>query len=157
MTQRFASNVLTKVETRYGTLQVLDVENDVVGRFLQRYGEWGWDEVRFVASVLPDRARVLDIGAYLGTFGLGIALQKPLAFLCLVEANPSVIPQLKANVRDPPPLNWSTPRYVFLANRRTKMPRKRHKPEEIVAKLRQVDVLVSRKAPNAATFVGTAW
>src|SRR5215204_3348702 len=28
--------------------------------------------------------------------------------------------------------------------RRTTMPRKRHKPEEIVAKLRQVDVLVSR-------------
>src|SRR3954462_16022629 len=28
--------------------------------------------------------------------------------------------------------------------RRTTMPRKRHKPEEIVAKLRQVDVLVSQ-------------
>jgi putative transposase len=28
--------------------------------------------------------------------------------------------------------------------RRTAMPRKRHKPEEIVAKLRQVDVLVSQ-------------
>src|SRR6187200_2893095 len=28
--------------------------------------------------------------------------------------------------------------------RRTEMPRKRHKPEEIVAKLRQVDVLISR-------------
>src|SRR4026208_380483 len=28
--------------------------------------------------------------------------------------------------------------------RRTKMPRKHHKPEEIVAKLRQVDVLVSQ-------------
>src|SRR4028119_1113233 len=31
-----------------------------------------------------------------------------------------------------------------LAPRRTAMPRKRHKPEEIVAKLRQVDVLVSQ-------------
>src|SRR5919107_5084442 len=28
--------------------------------------------------------------------------------------------------------------------RRTTMPRKRHKPEEIVAKLRQVDILVSQ-------------
>jgi FkbM family methyltransferase len=42
---------------------------------------------------------VLDIGAYLGTFGLGIAQQKQLAFLCLVEANPSITPLLKANVR----------------------------------------------------------
>src|ERR671910_3254212 len=30
------------------------------------------------------------------------------------------------------------------AHRRTAMPRKRHKPEEIVAKLRQVDVMVSQ-------------
>ncbi len=29
------------------------------------------------------------------------------------------------------------------------MPKKRHKPEEIVAKLRQVDVLVSREQPVA--------
>jgi transposase-like protein len=31
-----------------------------------------------------------------------------------------------------------------LASRRTAIPRKKHKPEEIVAKLRQVDVLVSQ-------------
>ena len=31
-----------------------------------------------------------------------------------------------------------------MAPRRTAMPRKRHKPEEIVAKLRQGDVLVAR-------------
>jgi putative transposase len=31
-----------------------------------------------------------------------------------------------------------------LADRRTDIPKKRHKPEEIVAKLRQVDVLVSQ-------------
>jgi putative transposase len=34
--------------------------------------------------------------------------------------------------------------YVFGLKKRTKMPRKRHKPEEIVAKLRQVDVLASQ-------------
>src|SRR5262245_19914689 len=41
----------------------------------------------------------------------------------------------------PPPTKWSDLRYV---SRRTAMARKRYKPEEIVAKLRQVDVLVSR-------------
>jgi hypothetical protein len=33
---------------------------------------------------------------------------------------------------------------MLLASRRTDMPRKRHKPEEIVTKLRQVDVMVSQ-------------
>ena len=47
-------------------------------------------------------------------------------------------------LRDPPPLNWSTLKYVFGRRRRTTMLKKRHKPEEIVAKLRQVEVLTSQ-------------
>ena len=43
-----------------------------------------------------------------------------------------------------PPLKWSDLKYVFLASRRTAMPRKRHKPEEILTKLRQVDVPISQ-------------
>jgi hypothetical protein len=39
-----------------------------------------------------------------------------------------------------------------MADRRTALPRKRHRPEEIVAKLRQVDVMVSvRKSRPEAT------
>src|SRR5215204_5786369 len=38
--------------------------------------------------------------------------------------------------------------------RRTTMPRKRHKPEEIVAKLRQVDVLVSQGQSVAERSIG---
>lgn len=40
------------------------------------------------------------------------------------------------------------------------MPRKKHKPEEIVAKLRQVDVLVSQGQPVAEAIraiCGSAW
>ena len=48
------------------------------------------------------------------------------------------------STRDPPPLNWSTLKYVFGRRRRTTMLKKRHKPEEIVAKLRQVEVLTSQ-------------
>src|SRR5262245_26669660 len=44
---------------------------------------------------------------------------------------------------DPPPLKWSDLRYVFDIQEDCKA-RKRYKPEEIVAKLRQVDVLVSQ-------------
>jgi hypothetical protein len=39
-------------------------------------------------------------------------------------------------------MNWSALRYVF--GQRGGLPRKHHKPEEIVAKLRQVDVLTSQ-------------
>src|ERR1700747_1315313 len=45
---------------------------------------------------------------------------------------------------DPPPVKWSTLSYGFLLARRTAMPRKSYQPEEIVAKLRQVDVLTSQ-------------
>ncbi len=47
------------------------------------------------------------------------------------------------NARDPPPMKWSDSKYV-LRSRRTAMARKRYKPEEIVAKLRQVEVLASQ-------------
>jgi putative transposase len=36
-----------------------------------------------------------------------------------------------------------------MASRRTDMPKKRHKPEEVVAKLRQVDVLAAQGTPIA--------
>src|SRR5271166_2376529 len=48
------------------------------------------------------------------------------------------------NMIDPPPLKWSIPMYVFGQRGGPTMPRKHHKPEEIVAKLRQVDVLSSQ-------------
>lgn len=86
------------VPTRYGSLKVPDGTRDLIGRFLLHYGEWAWDEVSFVASVLPDDARVLDIGACLGTFGLGLSRAASLSRLCLVEANPAVMPYLRKNV-----------------------------------------------------------
>src|SRR3981081_3353822 len=55
-------------------------------------------------------------------------------------------PAQRAGVSDTdrPPRKWSTLSFIFLARRRTAMPRKSYKPEEIVAKLRQVDVLTSQ-------------
>jgi FkbM family methyltransferase len=90
---------LPEVDTRYGHLRVPDTEVDLIGRFLARYGEWAWDEVGFVASVLSDGARVLDIGAFIGTFGLGLALRRRLEYLCFVEGNPIIAPTLRENVR----------------------------------------------------------
>ena len=91
---------MPEVETRYGVLKVPNTDRDTIGRFLARYGEWAWDEICFVAGALPeDGARVLDGGAFVGTFGLGLTLRRRLGFLCLVEANKAVAPLLTDNVR----------------------------------------------------------
>lgn len=87
-----------EVTTRYGRLMVPDIENDLIGRFLSRYGEWGWLEAVFVASVIPDGARILDVGAFVGTFGLAVAQLRPLEFVCFVEANGYLAPLLESNV-----------------------------------------------------------
>jgi FkbM family methyltransferase len=86
------------IDTRYGPLQIPAGEPDIIGRFLTRYGEWGWNEACFVASVLQDGARVLDAGAFVGTFGLGLALLRPLKTLCCVEANHAIVPFLTQNL-----------------------------------------------------------
>jgi len=48
-----------------------------------------------------------------------------------------------------PPEKWSSLRYGFGQTEDARMPRKRHTPEEIVAKLRQVDVLTGQGRPVA--------
>lgn len=89
----------SELATRYGRLVVPDIENDLIGRFLSRYGEWAWLEAVFVASVIPDGARVLDAGAFVGTFGLGIARLRRLELLCCVEANSVILSLLDHNVQ----------------------------------------------------------
>jgi FkbM family methyltransferase len=87
------------LDTRYGSLCVPEVSGDLIGRFLASYGEWAYDEVRFVADALPRRAvRVLDIGSFVGTFGIGLASEAEVSSVTFVEANPTVAPMLRKNV-----------------------------------------------------------
>jgi FkbM family methyltransferase len=51
----------------------------------------------YASTLPPNHVRIADIGALLGTFGLGVALQRRLGFLCLVEANSAVAPLLARN------------------------------------------------------------
>jgi len=87
------------IDTRYGPLSITSDGDDLIGRFLKECGEWAFFETSFIASVLEDGARVLDGGAFLGTFGLGIGLRRKLGLLCAAEANPQIIPLLDANLR----------------------------------------------------------
>ena len=66
----------------------------------------------------------------------------PAVLQALVVQDLSVV--IEADTSDPPPVKWSDLRYVFMTARRATMARKRYKAEEIVAKLRQVDVLTSQ-------------
>jgi FkbM family methyltransferase len=89
---------LHEVETRYGRLLVPDLESDVIGSFLARYGEWADLETRFICGVIEDGAAVADIGAFLGTFGIGLSQYRKLHKVCFVEANPEIVPLLRENV-----------------------------------------------------------
>jgi len=59
-----------------------------------------------------------------------------------------LIGELAASLTDLPPLKWSSLKYYFDRGD-TEMGRKRHTAEEIVAKLRQVDVLMAQGRPVA--------
>jgi FkbM family methyltransferase len=89
------------LDTRYGSLFVPEAAGDLIGRFLATYGEWAYDEVRFVAGALPrGPVRVLDVGAFVGTFGIGLAAEAEVASLAFVEANPVVAQVLRKNVEN---------------------------------------------------------
>jgi FkbM family methyltransferase len=85
------------LNTRYGSLSAPIGKNDLVTDFLEHYGEWASLEVDYIASFLPPKARVLDIGAYVGTFSLGLAQTAKTAFIAMVEGNPAIAPHLVLN------------------------------------------------------------
>jgi FkbM family methyltransferase len=89
---------LPEINTRYGRMIVPDVAEDIVGAFLARYGEWAEFEIRFIADNLEEGDRVADIGAFLGSFGIGLSHKKQLEKLCFVEPNPLVVEALRGNV-----------------------------------------------------------
>lgn len=85
------------VDSRYGRLQVMADDQDLIGRFLEHYGEWSHLEVEYLAQYLRRDARVLDIGAFVGTFTLGLAQTSRLGYSCMVESNPAAAALLRTN------------------------------------------------------------
>ena len=57
---------------------------------------------------------------------------------------PWIVPPVARMAADPPPLKWSILKYVLRLTGGPPCPRSVTKPEEIVAKFRQVDVMVSQ-------------
>jgi FkbM family methyltransferase len=88
-----------KVKTRYGTMLVPNTNNDIIGRFLARYGEWAEFEIKFISDNLKDDSSIADIGAFVGTFGIGISHHRKTRSVCFVEANQNVVPLLQTNAK----------------------------------------------------------
>lgn len=87
------------ISTRYGIMIITDDEQDLITQHLSRYGEWGWNETEFLASLLSEKARILDAGAFIGTFSLGIAQNSQASYICAIEANPISIALLRQNLK----------------------------------------------------------
>jgi len=88
------------LDTRYGRLSVPHGTADLITNFLEHYGEWSFLEVEYLAALMPAGARVLDLGAYLGTFSIGLTKLADISFICMVEGNPTSAPLLRANAAE---------------------------------------------------------
>ena len=97
MTETLESPPQKFIHTRYGSLSAPLGTHDLITDFLEHYGEWASLEVEYLAPLLPPKARVLDIGAYVGTFSLGLAQTANTSFVAMVEGNPAIAPHLAAN------------------------------------------------------------
>jgi FkbM family methyltransferase len=95
------NNMYTKqVNCRYGRMTIL-INDLVIGRSLQEYGEWMQPEVSFLLGLLQPGSVVLDIGAFIGTHTLAFAHSvgangKVYAF----EPRPEFFSLLSRNVAD---------------------------------------------------------
>lgn len=99
--------------TRYGLMRVPG-GSDLISRFLRDFGEWGWLEASFVAGFVEKGARVLDGGAYVGTFTLTLAERLP-GLVVAVEANPPLLPLLRHNLSSLA-TGWSTVEHGLLGD-----------------------------------------
>lgn len=89
---------MQEIATRYGVLDAYDAADDLICRCLSHYGEWAQYELQFVADNLAPGSSVADIGAFIGTFGLGLSQLRKLNRLCFVEANAATVELLRKNV-----------------------------------------------------------
>ena len=85
------------IVTRYGQLEVF--ENDVISDFLTIYGEWAQLEINFFCEIFKQKdIKIFDLGAFIGTFSLGVSEQLEHARILSVEMSDDSYELLKKNI-----------------------------------------------------------
>lgn len=84
------------VASIYGDIAVPH-SGDLIRRFLEAYGEWGYCEALLLGPLLQPKQLVFDIGAFIGTFSLGIA-HLGAGQVVAVEANERAVRLLRRNL-----------------------------------------------------------
>lgn len=85
-----------QTKTRYGVMDIFE-KGDLISDFLELYGEWSYLETTFIRSILRPKERILDLGAFLGTFSLSMAKTNP-ELIVAVEPNPAAFKLLVENL-----------------------------------------------------------
>lgn len=86
------------IDTRHGLISYLTYD-DPIGRALREFGEWAWNELSLLTSLLRPGDVVIDIGANIGTHSLSFARAVgPKGEVHAFEPQPPVLAILKGNV-----------------------------------------------------------
>lgn len=93
------------IKTAYGQLATPESPDDLIVRALTLYGEWSRAEQVLLSPLVRPQDRVWDVGAFLGTFGIGLTqmASRPPQSLLAVEPNPDILPYLKQNLSNNAP------------------------------------------------------
>lgn len=87
------------LDTRYGAMSAPVWPEDLIVRALRAHGEWGAVETELAARVIRDGCRLWDVGAFLGTFSLGVTQFVTPGAVVAIEANRALLPYLTRNLR----------------------------------------------------------
>jgi FkbM family methyltransferase len=92
---------VVKLPTIYGDLDVPDWGDDLIFQTLNMYGEWVFSEQLLLATMVRETDALWDVGAFLGTFGLGVSqlAPKPPAHLVSIEPGQVLRPFLAENLQ----------------------------------------------------------
>jgi len=93
--------VTNTFSTIYGKVSTPDWNDDLIVKSLRLYGEWAFIEQRLIASLIRQGDSLWDVGAFLGTFGIGAALESPEkpSKIVAVEPGSELYPHLLENLR----------------------------------------------------------
>lgn len=91
---------MVTLKTLYGTLYGPDWPDDLICRSLWQFGEWSEAEAEVLAPLVRPDDHLWDVGAFLGTFSLGLTRHQAPIRLLAIEANPALQPFLTRNIAE---------------------------------------------------------